>query len=296
MTSKKEYIMNDIQNKLNWLKLNTKHNIIYIAHQGSANYGAFIQNDEYQSDIDAKAICIPTFDDIVRGKKMVSHLYVMDDNSHIEVKDIRLFIDLWKKCNPSFLELLFSKYSIVCDKRFNDILNISDDIAAADIGRLLNCILGTQMQKYKELRKVHPSVADIIEKYGYDLKSFHHLYRMFLLGEDICNGKSFKEALMPTKNIEQLLAFKMKPMDLNTVEDISTSYLRKLKEIVDQYKVDNKLTVHTEVYEKLEDIIYGIIRDYCQKELLEMEKFTQYGVSLIGTKEYRYTVDGDKDE
>lgn len=168
---KKEYIMNDIQNKLNWLKLNTKHDIIYIAHQGSANYDMFVDNNEYKSDVDVKAICIPSFEDIIRGKKMFSHTYVMEDNSHIDVKDIRLYIGLWKKSNPSFLEILFSEFNIVCDDKFNTILDMADDIAFANKDKIFSCIKGMQMEKYKALKHPYPTIKDKIDKYGYDCYS-----------------------------------------------------------------------------------------------------------------------------
>lgn len=269
MTSKKEYIMNDVQNKLNWLKLNTNHNIAYIAHQGSANYDMFIDNEQYKSDVDVKAICIPSFEDIVKGNKMFSHTYVMEDNSHIDVKDIRLYIDLWKKSNPSFLEILFSEFNIVCDERFNEILKMADDIAFANKDKIFSCIKGMQMEKYKALKHPYPTIKDKIDKYGYDPKQFHHLYRLLVFGKDICSGKSFRDSLVPNvKEKELCIQYKANPMPLNEVEELSLQYLVELKDVIDTYRNENILAVNEEVYEKLENIVYSIIANDCKKELL----------------------------
>lgn len=266
---KKEYIMNDVQNKLNWLKLNTTHDIVYIAAQGSMNYDMFIDNEEYKSDVDVKAICIPSFEDIVRGKKMFSHTYVMEDNSHIDVKDFRLYIDLWKKSNPSFLEILFSEFNIVCDDKFNMVLEIADDIAFANKDKLLSCIKGMQMEKYKALKHPYPTIKDKIDKYGYDPKQFHHLYRLLVFGRDICFGKSFRDSLIPSAEAKELcIEYKIKPMPLDKVEELSSVYLAELKGIIDTYRDKNTLNVNNDVYQKLEDIIYGIIINKCKKKLL----------------------------
>lgn len=165
---RKKYIMQDITNKLKWLKENTDHNVAYISLQGSQNYDMSVYTDEYKSDIDVKAIIIPSLEDILKGKKMFSHTYIMEDNSHIDCKDIRLYIDLWKKSNPSYLEILFTEYAIVCNSKFKALLDIADDIAAANTDRLLSCIKGMQMEKYKALKHPYPTIKDKIDRYGYD--------------------------------------------------------------------------------------------------------------------------------
>lgn len=165
---RREYIMNDLHKKMEWLKENTDHNIIYMALQGSQTYHMDVYTEDYMSDIDVKAICIPSLDDIIRGNKMVSTTYIMDDNSHIDVKDIRQYVDLWRKGNQQFLEILFTDFYICNNLQFNRILDMADRIAFANKDVLLSCIKGIQMNKYKAMKHPYPTIKDKIDKYGYD--------------------------------------------------------------------------------------------------------------------------------
>lgn len=259
---RKKFIMANIANKLKWLKENTSHNVIYIALQGSQNYEMDLYTDEYQSDIDVKAIIVPSFDDILKGKKMFSHTYIMEDNSHIDCKDIRLYIDLLRKSNPSYLEILFTEFSIVCNSKFKALLDMADDIAFANKDKLLSCIKGMQMEKYKALKHPYPTIKDKIDKYGYDPKQLHHLFRLLHFGNDICeNNKSFREALVPNDDVKPVcLRFKKVPFPIEMVDDISQECLKQLKVIVDNYRANNDLQVNEEVNKKVEDIIYDIIK------------------------------------
>lgn len=81
--NKEEKIFNDLNYKLEYMKENHPElNIIAIFLQGSQNYGL----DDENSDIDTKAFCIPSLTSLIEGKKMFSKIYVLPDNSHIEVK------------------------------------------------------------------------------------------------------------------------------------------------------------------------------------------------------------------
>ena len=100
--TKEQRIFNDLQNKLDYMKKNYPSlNIIAIYLQGSQNYEL---DDEY-SDIDTIAICLPTLDDLITKSNKESNVYIMNDNSHIEVKDIRLLKTLLYKQNPKYFEV-----------------------------------------------------------------------------------------------------------------------------------------------------------------------------------------------
>ena len=43
------------------------HTVAYISIYGSQNYGLDINDDEYTSDVDMKAIVVPTLDQLVRN-------------------------------------------------------------------------------------------------------------------------------------------------------------------------------------------------------------------------------------
>lgn len=266
---RRQYIMNDIQSKLDWLKLNTNHDIIYIGLQGSQNYLLDVYTDEYKSDIDVKAICVPSFEDIVRGEKMFSHTYIMDDNSHIDVKDIRLYVDLWKKSNPSFLEILFTEFNIILNDRFKNVLAMADDIAGANTDRVLSAIKGMQIDKYKALKHPYPACIDEIKDHGYCRKQMHHLYRLSIFGDDICSGKSFRDSLVISDDDQReiTLNYKTKVYPIDYIDEASSFYVGLLQHTVSCYRETHKLTVNTEIYDKLENIVYDIIIEKCKAEL-----------------------------
>lgn len=112
--SKKEKILNDLKYKIDYMRENHPTlNIIAIFLQGSQNYGL----DDENSDIDTKAFCVPDLARLIEGKKIVSHIYVLPDNSHIEVKDIRLLPELLQKQNPSYLEIMNTQYYLLNDEK-----------------------------------------------------------------------------------------------------------------------------------------------------------------------------------
>ena len=80
------------------------------------DYGLDIYTDEYKSDIDTKVIVIPSLEDVVMNKKPISTTHVLPNNEHLDIKDIRLYFDNFKKQNINFIEILFSPYYIVNPK------------------------------------------------------------------------------------------------------------------------------------------------------------------------------------
>ena len=73
---------------------------------GSMNYNLF--ESEF-SDVDTKVIYLPSYKELV-FEKPISELYLYG-NEHIEVKDIRLMVEMFKKQNINFVETLFTNFS-----------------------------------------------------------------------------------------------------------------------------------------------------------------------------------------
>lgn len=80
--------------------------------QGSQNYDL----DYEGSDIDTKVIVLPSFTDFVLNRKPVSTTHIMENNEHLDFKDIRLMFDCIKKQNVNFVEILFTRYMILNPK------------------------------------------------------------------------------------------------------------------------------------------------------------------------------------
>lgn len=84
--------------------------------QGSQNYGLEMQEPGYWSDVDTKAIVVPSFEDVALGKDPVSETIELANGEQIDVKDVRLMCANFEKQNVSYLELLFTEWKIVNPK------------------------------------------------------------------------------------------------------------------------------------------------------------------------------------
>lgn len=76
---------------------------------GSQNYNL---DDEY-SDVDSRAVYIPTLEEIAIMRKPINHTIQLENGEHIEVKDIRLIAHEWEKQNINSLEILFTQWYVL---------------------------------------------------------------------------------------------------------------------------------------------------------------------------------------
>lgn len=167
--NREEYIMNRLQEHYNEIK--DKYEVVGLFLQGSQNYELDIYDDDYKSDIDTKAIILPSFKDIVYNKAPISTTLILENNEHIDVKDIRVMLDTFKKQNINFIEILFTKFKIINPKYENLIKPLfenNDRIARLDFNKALNCQCGMSEQKYVALKHPYPTIIDKIRKWGYD--------------------------------------------------------------------------------------------------------------------------------
>lgn len=160
----------------------TNYEVVCVMLQGSQNYGLDEYTDEYQSDVDTKAIVLPHFCDFVCGNSPVSTTIVLDNNEHIDVKDIRVMFENFRKMNVSYIELLYSNWIWINPKyeaEVYELLNHRDTIATLNRNQFIRCIAGMSMEKRKALCHPYPNLMDKIEKYGYDGKQLSHCVRLF---------------------------------------------------------------------------------------------------------------------
>ena len=145
--------------------------------QGSQNY-----NLDYEgSDIDTKAILLPSFSEFVLNGKPVSTTHIMENDEHVDFKDIRLMFDCIKKQNVNFVEILFTPYSIINPMYadlFQPVLDAREEIARYNNYAGMNCIVGMALEKQKAMEHPYPATTDKIRVYGYDPKQLHHALRL----------------------------------------------------------------------------------------------------------------------
>lgn len=195
MNDRKEKIMKRVQEHYDYLQ-NNKYEVVCLCLQGSQNYELDEYSEEYQSDIDTKAIVLPSFEDFCAGKAPISTTLILENNEHIDVKDIRVMFDVINKMNISYIELLYTDYKIVNEKYADLISSLfeqRDLIANANRNQFVRCIAGMSMEKKKALCHPYPNLLEKIEKYGYDGKQLSHCVRLFEFLERYMNGEPLKD-------------------------------------------------------------------------------------------------------
>ena len=108
---REQYIKEQVLRHYNYIK--DKYDVVYLGLQGSQNYGLDVYDTDYKSDVDTKAIILPSFKDIVYNRQPVSKTIVLENDEHIDVKDIRVMFENFKKQNINFLEILFTDFYVI---------------------------------------------------------------------------------------------------------------------------------------------------------------------------------------
>lgn len=198
--------------------INDKYEVVGVFLQGSQNYGLDIYEDDYKSDVDTKAIVLPSFEDVVYNRPPVSTTIVLDNNEHVDVKDVRVMFDNFKKQNTNFVEILFTPYKIINAQYAELVQPIFDNaerIAHLDYNKALSCIAGMSEQKFVALKHPYPTIIDKIKKFGYDPKQLHHIFRLHDFMKKYISGMPYAECLIPD-NKDYLIKVKKGEAPTNT--------------------------------------------------------------------------------
>ena len=151
--------------------------IVGIFLQGSQNYGL----DTEDSDIDSKLIITPSFEELAMNAKPVSTTHVRTNDEHIDFKDIRLYIECFRKQNLNFLEILFTDYYIINPMyaaEWNKLVAHREEIAHMNPYRSMKSMAGMCGEKHHALQHRYPAKQHIIDEHGYDGKQVSHQERV----------------------------------------------------------------------------------------------------------------------
>lgn len=237
-----------------------KFNCMYMGLYGSQNY----MLDDENSDVDAKAIVIPSLNDLIESNE-VSTSYTNDNDEILDVKDIRVMFKQFLKSNVNFLEILFTN-DYIYNKEFSSevaaIRDMREDIARYDIKTLVKANYGMMINKFKSLTKVRPSTEKVITLYGYSGKDACHIVRMSeLINNFIVNGMSFKSSLDVRNSGKEHLMRMLKKNDYNgnLAIKVCEKELEKTKALVDRVVESNEYYTNLKVRYNLKDIEKSVI-------------------------------------
>lgn len=239
--------------------------IVGIFYQGSGNYGL----DYEDSDIDTKLIITPTFKEIAFNKQPISTTHIRANDEHIDFKDIRLYIQTFRKQNLNFLEILFTDFKWV-NWRYADqwerLVKFREDIAHYNLYQAIKSMKGIAMEKYHAMEHQYPSKVDVLAKYGYDPKQLHHLLRVEEYIGRYINGDPYEDCLKPRRP-EYLIEVKKGYYDLETARIVGATAIANVERIADAFiaKVENKGDPVVDAL--LDDVQYEIMKKAISKEL-----------------------------
>lgn len=244
------------------------YNVLGVFLQGSQNYCL----DYEGSDIDTKAIIIPSFEDFLLNRKPISTTLVLPSNEHIDLKDIRLMHECFRKQNINFLEILFTKYKILnpeYEAIYQPMFDNRERIAHYNNYKAVNSIAGMVYEKYKAMEHPYPTLKDKIEKYGYDNKQLHHILRCEEFLKRYIGGVPYEECLIPTTP-QSLIEVKASYIySLKEARELANSCLFTVQCLKQKYMDDNPLVIDTEVEDIMNNVLIEVLKFSFKKEIGE---------------------------
>ena len=261
-------VMNRVKEHYEFLKTK-KFEIVFLALQGSQNYGLDIYDENYKSDVDTKAIVLPSFSDFVHDKNPQSNTIILSNNEHIDVKDIRTMFETYKKQNINYIETLFSEYLIINPKYAELVKPLFDNnelIAHLNYNQTLRCIAGMSMEKLKAMEHPYPTIIDKIEKYGYDPKQLHHIFRMNDFIRKYVSGKSYKECLFSKRSL-YLKEIKKGILPVNEAVKLAQETDADTKNIKDKY-LKERDEINQDAVDLLTNTKFNILKYRFREELI----------------------------
>lgn len=182
----KNLIYKHLKSHYNAIK-NNEYEILFLALQGSQNYNL----DDENSDVDSIAVVLPKYDDLILGNFIETKTYIMPNNEHVDIIDLRTIKNFWIKQNTHFLQILFTDYKLI-NRKYRDLIellyNLNEDIAKINYKHLFHNIKGLSQQ-------CHKTYQDIFEDSLYNGKKAYHIIRFNYLLTNLYNGLSYKESL-----------------------------------------------------------------------------------------------------
>lgn len=189
------------------------YRVLYIGLFGSQNYGL----DDEHSDVDARAIVLPTLEQIIKSEKIAKKYKT--EIGEIDVKDVMWYYEVIKKGNFTFIEPMQTKW-FIGDKYLR--------VLFGNIKVNLRSLKGDMYNKAESFRKEFAGKAEEIKKWGYDPKQLHHIFRLLKLAKsgdvnhsfiDYSDEPVMKKWLMDVKRNTDNFIDKMDPVFIDITND-----------------------------------------------------------------------------
>ena len=242
------------------------YTVFYIGLFGSQNYNL----DTADSDIDTKAIILPSTKDILLGKPMVSKDFKMPNGGICQVKDLRLMMKQLYNGNINFVEILYTRYWKTPTEYMyfaRELRNNAGLIANRDKYNLLFMVYCMAKQKLKRMTIRTENNREKIEHFGYNPKDFFTLIRLNSFFETYYKTGSFNIAMLSAARDYNIFVWlkngglKAKEageIAIECIEDMQD----KLDSYIDEYNNDELKEEHKWRNYKVEEFLENFTIDF----------------------------------
>lgn len=252
------------------VKLVDEDHVVGVFLCGSQNYNL----DTPQSDVDTKAIILPSFSDFAFDKEPRSWTHIRENDEHIELKDLRSMFHIIRKQNINFVEILFTNYFYVNPDYADEwrrLLQIRERIARYNPWLAIKTMQGHAHEKWSKMQKVTPARKAAIDTFGYDPKQLHHLLRIEEFMERYLNEEKYAQCLF-SNTVEYLTKAKSGWFKVDDAMRVGERSLANIDAMVNganerelNHNDDGVVTIMNEIQ-------YDILKKVITKELTKKEK------------------------
>lgn len=252
------------------IKLVDEDHVVGVFLCGSQNYNL----DTPQSDVDTKAIILPSFSDFAFDKEPRSWTHIRENDEHIELKDLRSMFQIIRKQNINFVEILFTNYFYVNPDYADEwrrLLQIRERIARYNPWLAIKTMQGHAHEKWSKMQKITPARKAAIDTFGYDPKQLHHLLRLEEFMARYLDEEKYAQCLFSNK-VEYLTKAKSGWFKVDDAMRVGERSLANIDAMVNganerelNHNDDGVVTIMNEIQ-------YGILKKVITKELTKKEK------------------------
>lgn len=263
---KYDKINENLQMKYNHL-VKLGYEVVGVFLYGSQNYGIDTEN----SDIDARAIVLPSIRDILNNKISINKTIVMENGEHIEIKDITSMHECFLKQGLSFIEILFTPFKIlnpIYSHLYNAILSSAEKIAHYNEVRAIKNMAFMIKNRIERMNHLRPGNKEFFDNCGYDYKELINIVREYSMMKRYINGYDYASCLFAVDR-PFIMSVKENPKQFTPefANMLACDFSNKAMELYESFIVNNKEHVVSAVEKLLNDTKEKIMILYLKKEL-----------------------------
>ena len=232
--------------------------VVFISAVGSMNYGLFTET----SDVDTKAVILPTYEEIVLKKPESVTLQI--DDEQCSVKDLRVYINELKKQGINVLETLVTNYYLVNGKFLNQIELLrswAEEICHYDENKFLSSTIGTACSYAKRWNSSYKNYLETDDDANLDYKAAYNIVRLHNTIHAYIQGMKFKEAINCGTSLDRdlLLRIKYGYLGPEGTRSLVSNVMKDLPE-------SNICEKNNEIECRLNNFVLNMIAENCWRE------------------------------